>query len=74
MRKTNQTQVLGYYVCAVIKKEKLMPINPEFGPLTICSIMYCMAIINTEQWFTFQNVSFIAPHPVFPSFLILNSK
>ena len=69
-----QTQALGYYICAVIKKEKLMPMNPEFWSLTICSIVYCIAIINTEQWFIFENVSFIALHPVFPWCLSLNSK
>ena len=36
--------------------------------------MYCMAIINTEQWFTFQDVSFIALYPVFPSRLSLNQN
>ena len=54
---------------AVIKTELLMLINPEFRLPTICRIMYCMVIINTEQWFTFQNVSFIALYPVFPSCL-----
>ena len=47
---------LLYISYAVIKTEKLMLINPEFRLPTICRIMYCMVIINTEQWFTFQNV------------------
>ena len=51
-----------------------MAINPEFGLLIICSIMNCMAIINTEQWFTFQNVFCIALYPVFPSRLSLNQN
>ena len=51
-----------------------MLINPELGLLTICSIMLCMAMINTEQWFIFQNMSFTAIHPVFISCLSLNSK
>ena len=66
-RQWYHTQALGHYVCAVIKKEKMMPLNPELGSLTICKN-------NTEEWFTFQNVSFIALPPVFPSCLSLNSK
>ena len=67
-----KTMISNTGTCALLKKEKLMPINPEFVLLKICRIRYCMAIINTEQWSTFQNVSFIALYRVFLLCLGLN--
>ena len=45
------TRKLGNYVCAVIKNEELVPINTEFGLLTISRIRYCMVIISSGSPF-----------------------